>query len=495
MRSRLYLRIAGIALATLTLTLLTAAILTAQLIRVEQRQVLDQVLRREHSALQLGLSEQLTAATGGLGTADANQLDRAVERYLALHPGSEQHVTVIRLGTRILSTRDGPTELQEMQQNGTLPTGAVGRIQTVDSPAGPLRVLTADVSSRGQVIAQVSVLGPLSPGRDQAQSAFLRIAAAGAVGLVLGGMVLLIALRRALRPVEDLATAARSVDLNDLSSRVPEPTSKDEVAAMAHEFNRMLDRIRDDQRHRRQLLSAISHELRTPLAVARGHLELLETLGPAEGYSAAETAAVVRRELDRLGRIVDDLTAINQGESGARVDPEPVFAPDVTDALSARLAGLGFDDVHVTAPPPVVLLGNEDRLTQALLNLVVNARTHTPPGTPVSVNAEISNNTHRREITFAVRDSGPGIDPAVRDHVFDPFVTTKSDGSGRTSGLGLSVVKAVIEALGGRVAMETGSAGTVISLTLPLDAEGHDHADAAIGKTDDETAGSRRRDA
>jgi signal transduction histidine kinase len=287
------------------------------------------------------------------------------------------------------------------------------------------------------------------------------------VGLVLGGLVLLLALRRALRPVHDLATAARSVDLGDLSSRVPEPASRDEVAAMAQEFNRMLDRIRDDERHRRQLLSAISHELRTPLAVAGGHLELLETLGPSDGYSARETAAVVRRELDRLARIVDDLTAINRGESGAPILPEPVFAPDVTDALGHRLAGLGYDDVEIRDVPPVVLLGNEDRITQALLNLVVNARTHTPPGTPVRVAASADSET----ITFSVQDQGPGIDPSIRDHVFDPFVTTKSDGSGRTSGLGLSVVKAIVEALGGRVRLSTGAAGTEVSLVLPLDRE------------------------
>ncbi len=466
-RPTLYLRIAGIALATLALTMLTAAILTAQLIRVEQRQLLDQVLRREYQALQLGLPEQLRAATGGQGTADATQLDRAVERYLALHPGSEQHLTVVHVGTRVLSTRDGPEELQEMQQSGALPAGAGGKIQTVESPVGPLRVLTADVSSQNQVIAQVTVLGPLSPGRIQAQGAFLRIAAAGAVGLILGGVVLLVALRRALRPVHDLARAARSVDLNDLNSRMPEPASGDEVAAMAQEFNRMLDRIRDDERHRQQLLSAISHELRTPLAVAGGHLELLETLGPSEGYSAAETAAVVRRELDRLGRIVDDLTAINRGESGATTVPEPVFAPDVTDALGHRLAGLGFDDVEIRPTPPVVLLGDEDRITQALLNLAVNARTHTPPGTRVFVDSTADEQT----ITFAVHDAGPGIDPAIRDHVFDPFVTTKSDGSGRTSGLGLSVVKAIIEALGGQVTLTTDPAGTVVSLRLPLDRE------------------------
>ena len=263
-------------------------------------------------------------------------------------------------------------------------------------------MLTADVVSQGQAIAQVSVFGPLGPSLDSARQAFARIALASAIGLVLGGVVLLVALRRALRPVHELADAARSVDLRDLSSRVPEPEGRDEVSAMAGEFNRMLDRIRDDEGKRQQLLAAISHELRTPLAVARGHLELLETLGPEEGQTAADTAAVARRELDRLSRIVDDLTALNAGADRADVEVGPVFAPDVIDALRDRVAGLGYADVEILDAPPVVVLGDEDRLTQALLALVVNARTHTPPGTPVSVRTE-SVDGH---VAFRVSDTG-----------------------------------------------------------------------------------------
>ena len=312
MRHSLYVRIASIALATLALTMLAAALLTAQLIRVEQREDLDAVLRREVTALALGLPDQLAEAAGADGTANAAEVDVAVQRYLARHPGSQQHLTVVTLGARTLSTQDGPPDLVALSRADGLPRGTVGRLLTVASAVGPLRVLTADVVSQGQVVAQVSVYGPLGPGRASAQQAFVRIAVASAVGLLLGGVVLLVALRRALRPVHELADAARSVDLRDLSSRVPEPEGRDEVSAMAGEFNRMLDRIRDDEDRRKQLLSAISHELRTPLAVARGHLELLETLGPEEGKTAADTAAIARRELDRLSRIVDDLTAFER---------------------------------------------------------------------------------------------------------------------------------------------------------------------------------------
>lgn len=465
MRHSLYVRIASLALAILAVTMLAAALLTAQLIRVEQREDLDEVLRREVSALGLGLPDQLAEASGADGVADAAEVDVAVQRYLALHPGSQQHLTVVTLGNKTLSTQDGPPELVALDRVGGLPQGTVGRLLTVGSSAGPLRVLTADVVSQGQTVAQVSVFGPLGPGRDSAQQAFVRIGVASAVGLVLGGAVLLVALRRALRPVHELADAARSVDLRDLSSRVPEPEGRDEVSAMAGEFNRMLDRIRDDEDKRQQLLAAISHELRTPLAVARGHLELLETLGPEEGQTAADTAAIARRELDRLSRIVDDLTALNSGSDRADVEIGPVFAPDVIDALRDRVAGLGYTDVEILDAPPVVALGDEDRLTQALLALVVNARTHTAPGTAVTVSADSVDGN----VLFRVSDVGPGLAPQVADRAFEPFVTTKTLGPGRTSGLGLSVVKAVTESQGGTVDLSSGDRGTTVVLSLPID--------------------------
>lgn len=177
----------------------------------------------------------------------------------------------------------------------------------------------------------------------------------------------------------------------------------------------MLDRIRDDEGQRKQLLAAISHELRTPLAVARGHLELLETLGPEEGQTAADTAAIARRELDRLSRIVDDLTALNAGSDRANVEIGPVFAPDVIDALRDRVAGLGYINVEIFDAPPVVALGDEDRLTQALLALVVNARTHTPLGTEVTVRLVPAGS----RILFRVIDAGQGIPRDIADRALN----------------------------------------------------------------------------
>jgi signal transduction histidine kinase len=199
--------------------------------------------------------------------------------------------------------------------------------------------------------------------------------------------------------------------------------------------------------------------------VARGHLELLETLGPDSRQAVVDTAGVAREELDRLGRIVDDLTAITRGDTASDTASEPVFAPDVLEALHLRTAGLELEGVTIEPAPPVVLIGDEDRMTQALLNLVMNARTHLRP-----VRQSASTPWWRGDhLAFRVIDEGPGIEPALLPTVFDPFVTTKTKGEGRASGLGLTVVKAVTEAQGGTVELSSGPHGTAVRLSFPID--------------------------
>lgn len=460
MSRALHLRVAAIAVSVMALTLVIVAALTYELIRASGLQEMDRLLRQELEEIRLGLPGELAGAAGGDGRVSSAEADLAVQRYLAVHPGSDRHLTIIDLGGRRLSTRDGPGALEQLQVRGELPAGELGSVSTIDSAAGPLRVLSASLQTEQQAFGKATIIGPLGDTLAAARDALVRTILAGFIGLSIGGALLLVAVRRALQPVRDLAAAARLVDLSDLDTRVPEPTRMDEVGTTAHEFNRMLERISRDEQRRRELLSGVSHELRTPLAVARGHLELFESLGPADGEGAQETAAVVRGELDRLGRLLDDLSAVNSGEIASATAREPVFAPDVLTALRRRLDGLGVCGVEYGPAPPVVLLGDEDRLAQALLNLAVNARTHTPAGTPVRVDAWVRG----AEVVFEVVDEGPGIDPGLLPDVFEPFITTRCTGSTRASGLGLAVVKAVTEAQGGRVELRSTPRGTCARL-------------------------------
>lgn len=163
---------------------------------------------------------------------------------------------------------------------------------------------------------------------------------------------------------------------------------------------------------------------------------------------------------------MEDLTAVTRGDEVGSVGREPVFVPDVLSQLVLRLQGLGLGDVavDVAGAAPVVVVADEDRLTQTLLNLVINARTHTPAGTAVRVRAT-GDGAHVR---LVVEDDGPGIDPAVLPRVFDPFVTTRPGGAQRTSGLGLAVVRSLTEAQGGTVQVDPAWPGTRLVLTFPL---------------------------
>ncbi|MGE0795960.1 MAG: ATP-binding protein [Acidimicrobiia bacterium] len=466
---RLPTRLAVIGVGVLVATLVAVAVITYQLVRVTGRQAVDRVLRDELRTVRTELPLRFPDHAQVTGT----ELRAAVREYLALHPGSRRHLTVVHIGSDTYSTTTGPDPLVDLRRDGELPEGTPGRLRTVATAEGPTRVLNATLTAAGQEVGQVVVVGTLEDVQADAIASLGSIAAAGSVGLVVGGAVLIVATRRAVRPVTELAAAARATGGRDLTARVPATGRRDEIGTLAHEFNRMLDRIGDDAEHRRRLLSAVSHELRTPLAVARGHAELFGALdvggrdpgGPGTGDDAAgELVRTMLAELDRLARITDDLEAIAEGRDGGATELGPVFVPDVLDELRGRLTGLGIEGVELRPAPPVVVDADQTRLAQAILNLVANAVTHTPAGTSVVVEATVDG----ADLCLTVADDGPGIDPAVAKRIFEPFVTTRSTGVTSGSGLGLAVVKSLVEAQGGTVEVRTGPAGTTATIRLAL---------------------------
>ena len=246
------------------------------------------------------------------------ELQRAARRFLSTNPGSERHLTAVELGGERFVSRAGPAPLRALRDADALPGGTEGAVTSVGTSEGPVRVLAAPLRTEdGTRLGEVSVYGSLAEGRAAAGDALLLIGVAGGVGLVVGGVLLFLAVRRALRPVADLAAASRGLGPGT-HTRVPEPERMDEVGTLAREFNDMVERLEQAERERAELLSAVSHELRTPLAVARGHLEVFEAFGPGDADAARSTAAVLQRELLRIGRIVDDLTAVTRGRAWAR---------------------------------------------------------------------------------------------------------------------------------------------------------------------------------
>ncbi|MEV7867232.1 HAMP domain-containing sensor histidine kinase [Streptomyces sp. NPDC088124] len=311
------------------------------------------------------------------------------------------------------------------------------------------------------------------------------LVAAGIAGGALVGV--------ALRPLRRVATTATQVSELPLHSgevaplvRVPaaEADPRTEVGQVGAALNRMLGHVgsalaarQESETRVRQFVADAGHELRTPLASIRGYAELTrrgrEETGPDTRYALGRIEA----EAERMTGLVEDLLLLARLDAGRPLSYEATdLSPLVVDALSdAHAAGQGHHwRLELPGPeePPATVHGDASRLHQVLVNLLANARTHTPPGTTVVARV-------RRDgasVVLDVRDDGPGIPPALLPHVFERFArgdASRSRAAGST-GLGLAIVQAVVTAHGGTVTVESAPGRTVFSVRLP-------HAPAAWG--------------
>jgi two-component system, OmpR family, sensor kinase len=277
---------------------------------------------------------------------------------------------------------------------------------------------------------------------------------------VLGGAALallagLATARRAMEPIAELTLAARDVTrTRDPSVRIPRPESDDEVAELAETLDSMLhalDEARSETEatlaRQREFVADASHELRTPLTSVLANLELLEETLHGE---ARDTAASALRSSRRMRRLVADLLLLARADAGRVAPHRPVdLSGVVTDAASELEPVAGDHEISVSAPRGVEIEGARDELHRLVLNLMENALRHTDPGTAVEASVERVNG----EVVLAVEDDGPGIPGELHEKVFERFFRGEGDRSG-SSGLGLSIVRAVADAHHGRVTLE-----------------------------------------
>lgn len=287
--------------------------------------------------------------------------------------------------------------------------------------------------------------------------------------LASGALAILLTLalsRRILGPVEALTGAVRRMGAGDLSQRVP-VRSSDEIAELTRAFNGMAAALEENEASRRRLLGDVAHELRTPLTSLRCQIEAIE-----DGLADPDAAALksLREETLLMGRLVDDIQDLALAESGRlplhreRVDPRSAldaallaFAPVAQERRVALRADAG------DAPPADA---DPARLAQVLRNLLANAIAHTPPGGSVTLAARGEGD----RVVFTVRDTGEGIAPEHLPRVFDRFYRVDGARSREAggSGLGLSIVKQLVEAHGGTVSAESElGRGAAFHFTLP----------------------------
>lgn len=309
--------------------------------------------------------------------------------------------------------------------------------------------------------------------------------ALGGIGLAAGAGRFLI--RRQLQPLREVAATAHDVAALPLSSgevgvtlRVPDDLTDPvtEVGQVGSALNKLLGHVERalDARHAseqqvRQFVADASHELRTPLATIQGYAELTRRTAVDDPAQFAQAMAKVEAEAARMSTLVDDLLLLARLDSGRPLEQSPVDL--------SRLLLEAVDDARVVdgerrwqlhiPDAPVTITGDEQRLHQAITNLLTNASRHTPAGTVVTVSLDVPAHEASDEVGVRVHDNGPGIPADLNGRVFERF--TRGD-TARTreaggAGLGMSLVQAIATAHGGTVAVKSAPGDTTFSLILP----------------------------
>jgi len=280
--------------------------------------------------------------------------------------------------------------------------------------------------------------------------------------LTLVGVLTYILVGKTLEPLEAIAQKAEEVSIKGWT-RLPEPDTNDEVAAVARALNRMLDRLEHAFQTQRRFLADASHELRTPITAILGHVGYLLRRTPVTD-SQRESLETIRREGERMTKLVTDLLDLAGSEGGWRFDIRPVELHELLDEIAAEYGRTFEGQIKVEVPEDEVWVEADDqRLHQVFANLVANA---------IKAGAkqvELRVRLPGDRVVVQVADDGPGIPPEHLPHLFDRFyrVDKARDRAAGGSGLGLAIVKAIVEALGGEVWVESEvGRGTTFSVSL-----------------------------
>lgn len=351
---------------------------------------------------------------------------------------------------------------QEVASHGSEPF-------TIEATGADFRV-TARPLNTGETVVAAQNLGELEKTLDRLGALF------GLIALLLLILITFAArsvIRISMKPLKDVEETAAKIAAGNLSARMPDADSKTEVGRLATSLNAMLTRIEeafaartDSENKLRRFVADASHELRTPITAIRGFSEL-HRQGAVTGEK--ETSVLIGRienESKRMGSLVEDLLLLARLDQSREMESKPVDISQVVEdaVVSARAAGPGHPVTFETSAAELFTLGDQLRIHQVVANLLSNARSHTPVGTAIHVAVKATDNG----VEVAVSDQGPGLSQEDQKRIFERFY--RADGSrvrvGEDgSGLGLSIVDAVMRAHGGSVSVRS-ELGKGSTLTL-----------------------------
>jgi signal transduction histidine kinase len=389
------------------------------------------------------------------------------------------HVSVENLnlalgGDRVFWVPAAPGGLLLAGHVPLLPSSALpeGALEEAKPPAFDLRVdgtaylgVAQAVTLGGFHAGALVVAEPESALRSRWLQLVWNLALAFGIGIPVAGVLVLYFSRRIAQPLEALAAAADEVAAGHYDVAVPERTWGSEVERLATRFHEMTTRLSESEQLSRNFLMSVSHELRTPLTAIRGHVAALREGVFEDEATQQRSLEVVSEEALRLERLVGDVLdlakldarrfAVLREEVDMRALCERAYA---TFAEEARARGIEYE---LALGEGAVLITDGDRVLQIVTNLLANALRWTPEGGRV----DLGLNAQNGEVTVAVADTGPGIEPDAVERIFRPFWS----GDGGGTGLGLAIARELAVALGGRLELDSEPGrGSRFVLVLPV---------------------------
>ena len=296
--------------------------------------------------------------------------------------------------------------------------------------------------------------------------------------LLLIGLLSRFIIRLSLRPLNEVEITAAAIAAGDLSARLPDNNPKTEVGKLTRSLNTMLSRIEESfalrvasESRLRQFVADASHELRTPLTAIRGFAEL-HRQGAVEGVEKTkELIGRIEKESIRMGSLVEDLLLLARMDEARPVSMVPVDLSHLVHECIVSAQAAGPDNQIVSnIEPDVFVLGDNKKIHQTVANLLANARTHSPTGTKIMVTLK----SGKDDIRVSVSDEGPGLSSTDQDRIFERFFRadpSRQRSVGEGSGLGLSIVDAIMKLHGGSVSVESElGRGATFTLTFPIKA-------------------------
>lgn len=408
-----------------------------------------------------GLSAQLPHARQLLATAQSAGRGRPTVSF------GDYVVQLIDPAGRVRATSEdvGPAPLLSKTEQRQARYAPIALTSSVDGD--PERLMAAAFPRQPGWVAVIGI--SLESFNTTVSAVVTRLVIGGTILIVLAGLGSYGLAMASLAPVERLRREAAALSERDLSSRLPVPGTKDEIAALAGTMNDLLGRLRDALSRQRAFVADASHELRTPFAVLSAELELAAKPGRSQQELAAAVASA-SEEAARLSRLTDELLLLARGDEGQlAARPEPVDLADLLTGAAdqaAQRAAMAGVTCRVDAPAGLRASVDPGHIRRALDNLIDNALRFAPAGTQITVSSIASG----PDAVIEVADAGPGFPADYLPHAFERFGRPDS-GRARAeggAGLGLSIVQAIAHAHGGvATARNQPSGGAVVRIYLP----------------------------